>query len=281
MILTLASLLGLAGCSAIKLGYNNLPDIAYWWLDGYVDFADEQQPAVRDALARLHAWHRRDELPRLADQLARMEKMAAGEVAPAQVCGVLTEVQARMQAVADRAEPAVLGLAASLQAKQLQHLQRKYRKNDEAYRREWIDITAAEQREKRFEQVVERSEMIYGRLDEPQRNMLRQALAQSSFDAKRLLAERERRQKDMLQTLGKVTDPATPAAEVRLLMRAYLERAVQSPDLAYRRYQEALLQESCRQFSLVHASTTPAQRDQAARRLRAYEKDLRELAQVR
>lgn len=111
--------------------------------------------------------------------------------------------------------------------------------------------------------------------------MLRQALAQSSFDAKRLLAERERRQKDMLQTLGKVTDPATPAAEVRLLMRGYLERAVQSPDLAYRRYQEALLQESCRQFSLVHASTTPAQRDQAARRLRAYEKDLRELAQVR
>ena len=29
--------------------------MAYWWLEGYVEFSDEQR-AVRDDLARLHLW---------------------------------------------------------------------------------------------------------------------------------------------------------------------------------------------------------------------------------
>ncbi len=40
----------LAACSAIKLGYNNIDDVAYWWLDSYVDFSDEQTPRVREDL---------------------------------------------------------------------------------------------------------------------------------------------------------------------------------------------------------------------------------------
>ena len=37
VLLTLA--VALAGCSAIKLGYNTLGEVAYWWLDSYIDFA--------------------------------------------------------------------------------------------------------------------------------------------------------------------------------------------------------------------------------------------------
>ena len=43
IIVALALALGLAACSAVRLGYANLPDLAYWWLDGYVDFSDEQE----------------------------------------------------------------------------------------------------------------------------------------------------------------------------------------------------------------------------------------------
>jgi hypothetical protein len=58
----------LAGCSAIKLAYNQAPTLAYGWLDGYLDFNDQQSPQVRDALNRLFAWHRASELPKTADQ---------------------------------------------------------------------------------------------------------------------------------------------------------------------------------------------------------------------
>jgi hypothetical protein len=275
-VLALAAMLG--ACSAIKLGYNNLDDVAYWWLDSYLDFTDAQSPRVRADLAHLHLWHRSTELPRLADMLQRMEQMVAGEAAPAQACAFVAEIRERLDAAAERAEPAVVSLAMSLEPAQLQHLERKYRKNDTEYRKEWLELTPGEQKDKRFKQVIDRSEMIYGRLGDEQRAVVRQQLDQSVFDPRRILAERERRQQDALQTLRKVTAPGVSVAEARTLMRGYLERSQNSPDPAWRAYQDALIQEGCRSFAAAHAATTPSQRETAVRRLRAYQRDLRELA---
>jgi len=79
IIVALALSLGLAGCSALKLGYATMPELLYWWLDGYADFNDDQEPLVRGELARLHEWHRREELPRIADALGRLEQLAPGD----------------------------------------------------------------------------------------------------------------------------------------------------------------------------------------------------------
>jgi len=281
IIVVLLAAFGLAGCSAVKLGYNTLPDIAYWWLDGYIDFTDTQTPQVRGELARLQAWHRAEELPRAVDLLSRMEKLATGAVTAPQVCALITEVQARLNVVADQAEPAVLALAGSLTAKQLRHLERKYAAKDETWRSEWIDIPAEERKDKRYRQMLDRAEMIYGTLDDPQRAVLRQQLGASIFDPQRIFAERLRRQQDLLQTLRKFQEAGFAPADGRALMRGYLERAQRSPDPAYRAWQAELVQESCRTLAAVHDSTTPAQRDQAARRLRAYQRDLRELSAQR
>jgi hypothetical protein len=278
IILGLVVAVGLAGCSAVRLGYNNLTDIAYWWLDGYVDFSDQQEGFARDALARLHAWHRHEELPKLADLLGRMERMAPGPVTADQACAMLGELQARGFAIADQAEPAILTLVAALDARQLRHLERKYASNNKTFTREWIELTPEELRQKRLEQLVERSEMIYGRLEEPQKAVLREGLANSVFDARKLLAQRQRRQQDLLQTVRKASDPALPGEQVRALIRGYLERAVRPPAPVARKYQEELVQEGCRLFAAVHASTQAGQRQQAVQRLRAYQRDLRELS---
>jgi hypothetical protein len=269
---------GLAACSAFKLGYNALPDVAYWWLDGYADFTDAQSPRVREDLARLHAWHRATELPRLNDILVRMEQLAPGEITAAQACGVLSELQARAMAVAEQAEPAAVTLAMGLAPAQLVHLQRKYDENNRNFRKDWIEAGVEAQREKRMKQLLERLEMIYGRLEAAQRGVLQETIAQSVFDPQRSLAERQRRQQDLLQTLRRLSAPGLAFAEARALMRGYIERVASSPNPAYRDYQRALLDEGCRIVAAVHARATPAQREQAARRLRAYQRDLRELA---
>ncbi len=272
---------GLGGCSAVKLGYSTLPELAYWWLDGYIDFTDVQTPQVRGELARLHAWHRAEELPRLADILGRMEQLVPDPVSAQQACAFVPELQARLNALAEQAEPAVLALAGSLTPAQLRHLERKYASNNETWRRDWLELAAEERTLKRFEQMLDRAESIYGRLDEPQRAVLRQQIASSSFDASRVLADRQRRQQDLLQTLRRLQAPGFAPTETRALMRGYLERVLRSPDLAYRAWQDALIEEGCRMVSALHASTTPAQRERAARRLRAYQRDLRELAAQR
>lgn len=270
--------LALSACSAVKLGYNNIGEVAYWWLDSYVDFNESQGPRVREDLARLHLWHRATELPRVADLLQNMEKLVAADIAPAQACGVVAELRERIGAVMAQGEPAMVTLAMGLEPEQLAHLERKYRRNNAEYRKEWVEIAPAEQREKRFKQVVDRSEMVYGTLEDPQRAALRLQMERSVFEPARILAERQRRQQDLLQTLRKLAGQPVALAQARQLMHDTLERAQESPDAAYRRYQESLVEESCRMFSAAHNTTTPAQREAAVRRLRAYQRDVRELA---
>jgi hypothetical protein len=277
IILAMALLLGLAGCSAIKLGYRTLPDVAYWWLDSYADFTQAQAPQVRTELHRLHAWHRR-QLPALADLLARLEQMAPGDISPQQACTVVQQVQDHMRLVADAAGPAAAAIARTLNAKQLRHIERKFRSNDERFREQWVDLTPAEQHSKRYEQMLDRLESIYGSLDAPQRAVLREGIAESSYDPQRILLDRERRQQDLLQVLRQLADGRVNADAARMQLHEWLDRSQHAPDPAFRAWQEGLVQEGCRVFSAVHQSTTPAQREHAIRRLRAYQRDLRELA---
>jgi hypothetical protein len=275
-LLTLAAALG--ACSAIKLGYNNLDDIAYWWMDSYLDFTEEQTPRVREDLARLHYWHRTQELPRFGALLHRMELLAPHDVNPAQACAFVSPLRERVRAVANRAEPAAVTLAMGLSPEQLVHLKRQYDKKNADYRKEWAQLAAPELREKRMQQFVQRSEMIYGRLDEPQLAVMRRLVEKSIFDPARWLAERQRRQQDALQTLRKVAGQPLPIAEARALMHGLIQRVQESPDPVYRKYEQAMIDEACRNLSALHNSTTAAQRDTAAQRLRDYQRDLRELA---
>lgn len=268
----------LASCSAIKLGYSAVDDLAYFWLDGYLAFGDEQNARVRDDLQHLHTWHRTQELPRVADLLGRMEQLAPQTITPAQVCAFVPELQARLMAIADQAEPAVVRTALSLTPRQLRHLQRKSGENNRKWREEWIDITPGELKEKRFKQAVDRLEMIYGTLDEAQRAVLRAGLERSLFDPQRTLVERQRRQADLQQILQRLAGSQTPLPEARAALRGYLERSLRAPDPGYRAYQQAQQDESCQLIAAVHGAASPAQREQAARRLRAYQRDLRELS---
>ena len=48
-VLVLAASLG--ACSTVRLAYNNLPELAYWWLDDYLDFTGAQSLRVREELS--------------------------------------------------------------------------------------------------------------------------------------------------------------------------------------------------------------------------------------
>ncbi|GAB3772686.1 hypothetical protein GCM10028796_43780 [Ramlibacter monticola] len=278
IILALAAALALVACSAVKLGYANLPHLAWWWLDGYADFSDEQEPAVRDAIASLYTWHRQDELPRVAELLGRMEQMAPGEITPQQACSVLKEVQDRLGAVGRHVEPTAVALAAKLTPRQLRHIQRKFRSNNESFRRDWIEVSPEEQRDKRYKQMLDRMQTVYGTLDEPQRRILRQRLSATLWDPHRMLAQWQRRQQDLLQILARLGQPGLAPAEAGALLRGWFEALERPADPAYRAYQDALLQEGCATFAAVHQGTTAAQREQAEHRLRGWQRDLRELS---
>jgi len=270
----------LAACSAVKLAYNNLPEVAYWWLDGYVDFDDAQTPRVREELQQLLAWHRREELPKIADLLQQAQALAPGEVTPAQACVLYDAFRLRLLAVTERAEPAATALALSLGESQVDYLARKYEKINATYKKDWLDRSLSQQREKRFDQFLERSEDFYGRLDGRQREMVRQQVERSAFDPRDLDSERRQRQQEALALLGRFQAEKPSSATARAALHAYVMGIAEPPPGPSRDRQRQLRHEACGNIAALHNQTGPTQREAAARRLQGYLDDLRDLASV-
>ena len=269
----------LAGCSTLKLAYNNLPEFGYWWLDSYLDFDGSQTPRVRDELERLLAWHRHNELPQWIAIVQKAQALAPQDVTPEQACEMGEALRSRLLALTERAEPAAAELALSLSPAQLDQLQRKYTRLNAEYRSDWLSKSAEAQQTKRYERWLDRSEDFYGSLDTAQRRNLRRMVAQSIFSAALFDAERKRRQGVVLATLrGLTAEPNLPAGEAQRAVRAYVRSVAEPPPGRWREQQQALWQEGCRNFATLHNATTPAQREQAVRRLHSYEVELRELS---
>ena len=276
-VLALAALV--SACSAVKIGYNQAPALAFWYLDGYADFTDAQSLQVKADLSRLQIWHRQTQLPEYADLLQRLEPIMLANMSPEQVCAVVPDVRRKLAAVFSQIEPAAVALASSLQPEQLLHMQRKFARGNADYRKDFIDATPDAIRTKRYDQAVSRADMLYGPLDSQQLRRISQLVDQSSFNAALAYAERLRRQQDMLQTL-RALKPGDPAA-VRTDLRALIERSMESPDAAYRAYFEKITLEGCRAMATLHDSTSPAQRQKALRVLKGYAQDFRALARQR
>lgn len=275
----------LQGCSTIKVGYNNATSLSYWWLDGYTDFSDAQYPLVHDELDRLMKWHRANELPRIAALLQKLQPLLSSDVTPAQVCAAMADGRARIDAVTIEAIPGMVAVAQTITAEQRQHIKRKLEKNNIQWTEDWNEGTPEERTNKRLKATVERAEQLYDSTEETQINLLRQLDAGSGYDADLSFKERLRRQQDLLQTLARINPPSTndkpSAAKAAEYVREYLARNTTSPDPIYRAFSEKMYAESCNAFAIVHNSTSAKQRERAVKRIAAYARDARELAEVK
>jgi hypothetical protein len=268
----------LAACSSVRLAYNNAPQLVWWWIDGYVDFSSEQEPAVKQGLDRLFAWHRATQLPELVALLAGAQASIGEPTTAAAACRWQDQVRDQLEPTLQR----VLQLAAEqlpgLGEVQFRHIEQRYAKGNEEMRRDFLQPDAAERQAESVKRALERAERLYGRLGDAQKRVIDEGVAASPFNPELWLAERQRRQRDVLQTLRRLAadkaDPDQRLAALRLLT----QRVEKSPNPEYRSYQIKLTDYNCALAAQIHNATTPAQRQRARETLKGWEDDLRSLA---
>ena len=276
MLGLLLSLLG--GCSALRLGYSQAPDLAYWWLDGYVDFSEAQTPRVRDELAAWFKWHRASQLPDYAALLSKAQAQLMEPTTPTQACQWYEDVSVRFDTAFERALPAMAEVVQTATPQQLQHLERRFAKLNQELQTEYAQADAEERAKAAAKRVLERAESFYGKLDEAQRERMVGGLPNSPFDADVWLAERKARQQDLLQTVKRLIAEKAGTEQVQAAVRVLLERSRRSPRDAYRAYQQRLTQHNCAMAAQIQNLTTPTQRRHAAQKLKRWEDDLRVLS---
>ncbi len=277
--LTLLVLLTLQGCSAIKVGYQQLPALSYWWLDSTVSFNSEQSVRAKEALEQLHQWHRREELNAYAQFLQNQTPWSNGSAEAAKVCSAFADVQTRLDRLVREAVRQAAPVAMVLGPRQLSHIARQWDKKNEDWEKDWLRGDEQARMERRVERVTGRYSDFYGSLSAEQTALVRTQLSQSPWTAEWGRQDRRRRQKDLLATLQRVSQNPMAVAEVEAELWGVWQRWLKPSDPAGAALMQAMSQQACNNLAQLHNTTSPEQRQRATRRIRAYERDLRDLIQ--
>jgi hypothetical protein len=274
----------LTGCSAVRLGYNNLPDIASWWLDSYIDFSDTQGPQAKVALQKLQTWHRKEELPAIAELLVQAQTLAPQNITPEQACKIWEAAQVRIESFVQESSRLAAPVVSQLSAKQLKHLEKEWATRNEDWKKQWVQGTPDSRIKKRVDLAAERFNSFYGDLNLEQRQVLKQQFLQSTWSPEASYQRRLKRQQEQLIALqamsSEITKPAMPLPQVEKALQSLILQSVRPKDAGDLSKQLQLEQQACQNLAQLHNTMTPAQRLKAQRKLKDYETDVRELMKI-
>lgn len=269
---------GLAGCSAVRLGYDQGPTLAWWWLDSRLDFDARQAPRVKSALAQWFDWHRATQLEDYAALLARAREESTASATPAQMCGWAQQWRTRLQPVAERFAPLVAGIATTLSPAQIDRLERRLAEDARKLRTEEVDTPPAQRQAASAERALERYERLYGRLDAAQRALVRDSVAGSPYEPQRRLDDMLWRHRETVAALRRLAAEQPGPEQALGQVRATLAALLEPPQPDGGAYRERWLQHQCALAAQLHNGASAAQRRQLAERLREWETDARVLA---
>jgi Family of unknown function (DUF6279) len=265
----------LGGCGAVRLAYNNAPTLAWWELDGYFDFNNEQSPAVRQAIDVFFDWHRSTQLPSYVALLNKAGAQIQEPTTAAEACRWQAQVNERLQTSIDKLLQQSAELLPSLTEQQFKHLERRYAKNINEMRKDFLQPDPAKRLEKSVKRAQERAEMLYGNLAAEQVRVIKEGVVASPFNPETWMAERQRRQRDTVQTLRQLVAEHADADKRLAALRVLVARQERSPDTDYRAYQIKLAEYNCALAAQIHNATTAAQKKKAQQTLKGWEEDLR------
>jgi len=277
-LLILAALL-LQACSAVRVGYGNANSLARWWLDQYLDFSPEQNQLVEDRLTRLHAWHRRSELPGYAAFLVEARVLIDRPTTTADALRLGDDIVLRIRRLADKALPDLADLFLNLIPAQIDQLAARFAERNKAYVKDAaVDDSEAARHEARAKRLLSRAEYWFGNLSEVQEKEFRRLIAAQPSGANFWYEERLRRQRELVDIARRI-QRERPGREAALaLLRDYANRFDTPPDAARRATADALRRNTAELAIALHAMTTPAQRNHARDRIDDLVRDITELS---
>lgn len=224
LILGLTSLL--LACSAARIGYNNGETVSYWWLNSYVDFEGEQKPWVKQHIDDLFVWHRKTQLREYVRLVSRIQHRDLATVTKSDLLADYDDGRTRIMQITDRAAPDLADLALSLTPAQIANIEEKFTKNNNKFRKEYLNGNAAERQEFRYKKMMKQAEYWFGDFSREQETKLRALSDARPLNNELVLAERLQRQKELLAMLQRIHAEKPSRDEAAAMIRKYVADTV-------------------------------------------------------
>lgn len=265
-----AAALLLAGCSALRLAYDNANVYVKYRAGQYLDVKGAQDRELAQRIDSFFAWHREAALPeyaRIAEEAAaRVAKGLSHEDLVWGYDSLVAHARLSLHAAAQRIAP----LLDRLTPEQVAYMEKGFAEDNRKFARENLRGSEGDRRKRRAQRVEERLEDWVGNLSQAQVERVRQYSERAPLSGELRGRDHKRLQAEVLAMVR--------ARRARMLLpeRAANWRDGRDPQLisaneAGRRELYALLLD-------LDRSLSPAQRARAQERLRRYAADFEALA---
>ena len=268
----------LAGCSMVRVGYNQLDTLALWTADEYFELDARQKNQFRARFAPLHDWHRHEQLPDYAQLLAQVRSRFEKGLTREDAFWMIEAVKERYRRIVARGAPDAVALLMTLTPEQIDALKRQWEKDNRKFAREYVlDGKPEERRRARVKRTVEQIERWTGNLTDEQERRVAVMIDGMPEVAQLRHEDRLRRQREFLQLLELRRNREHFIAELRRWLADWEDG--RTPEFAQRYARSVELRVDM--VIAVDRMLTPEQRAHVTTRLQNYIDDFRALAEPR
>ena len=265
----------LAGCSAVRLGYTELDNIALWTAERYFDLDEQQKKNFRTRFYHLHKWHRDEQLPDYAAFLeqakARLERGLRAE----DVHWFLEGIRQRYVLIVNRGADDAAAILLTVTPGQLVYVQKRWGELNQRFASDnRLDANLEERREARAQRSIKRFRDWFGDLGDEQERLIRAHVASMEMIGALRQVDRMRRQHEFMRLMELRAQPEIFKEELRLWLINW--DAGRSPE--YQRSWIRWRDQNIAMLVAVDRTLTARQRARAARKLQGYIDDFRSLS---
>ncbi len=268
-----------AGCSSLRLAYNNGDTVLYWWLNAYVDLDRDQKGWVREDIDKLFDWHRKTQLKDYVEILRKGQKQVQGNPTQADLMADYSEIKSRTQSLLLKAAPDLADLARSLKPEQVAQMEKKFKSNNDDYRKKFLTGDQEKRQQLRYKKSMEQFELWFGSFSSEQEALIRKASDARPLDNEIWLDERSRRQRNVLALVQKVQNEKlgkeATVALINTLIKDSFDRLEHSDRKAFF---DAFENSTAQMILTVIKIATPAQKAHAVKRMQGWIDDFNSLA---
>lgn len=265
LILILTVGLLASACSATRIAYQNADSLIAGYAEKHLDLTDGQSEELRTRLSEWLAWHRREQLPELREQLRLIEAQVADGLTDEEAAMLVQSVRGAYKSVFAGLVPISAELFVSLTPQQLDDLEKAFAESNEEYRDDLLGADDETRHAERLRWFTRQAERWVGDLDDAQREWLKLQLLRYPSTAEEWLQYRIAQQRQLMALLR---DGATVSEIERFLLGWTVERRGLSSSLAASR--ERLLGDAPRLLRVFDSGLSARQRDHWLERLAVY-----------
>ncbi len=265
-----------AGCSALRLGYQQADALLAWRANDYFDLDPLQKREFNARLERLLIWHRYEQLPDYAVFLNAAIGKARHGLEHDDITWFVDGFKARHRVIVNHGIVDATAMLATLAPGQIVALQKKWDQDNRKFERENdLDGTADKRKRTRLKKTLSRINDWAGSLTWEQEQKIAALLDAIPLIEHLRHADRIRRQQEFLQLLKLRANPQ----EFQPKLQAWLLNWERGRTSEYEQLSNEVYEKRIQFYLAVDGLLTPGQRQIVLHRLQGYADDCKALSE--